>query len=153
MQTKCSKPFWQGRDRYWPGVLPHLLAIIACLPLLMSEPAAAEVAASQAIAPSLPDVDIQSGYTVQLASYLSEGRAMRGWTELRNTAPELLETIAPVVHRAELGQDAGTVYRLRTAPTSKGEAEALCTELKSRDIDCLVIKEAPAKVDAETQAG
>ncbi len=118
-----------------------------------SEPAAAEVAASQAIAPSLPDADIESSYAVQLASYLSEGRAMRGWTELRNTAPELLETIVPVVHRAELGQDVGTFYRLRTAPTSKGEAEALCTELKSRDIDCLVIKEAPAKIDAETQAG
>lgn len=118
-----------------------------------SEPAAAEVAASQAIAPSLPDADIESSYAVQLASYLSEGRAMRGWTELRNSAPELLETIVPVVHRAELGQDVGTFYRLRTAPTSKGEAEALCTELKSRDIDCLVIKEAPAKVDTETQAG
>ncbi len=118
-----------------------------------SEPAAAEVAASQAIAPSLPDADIESSYAVQLASYLSEGRAMRGWTELRNAAPELLETIVPVVHRAELGQDVGTFYRLRTAPTSRGEAEALCTELMSRDIDCLVIKEAPAKVDAETQAG
>lgn len=118
-----------------------------------SEPAAAVVAASQAIAPSLPSADIESSYAVQLASYLSEGRAMRGWTELRNTAPELLETIVPVVHRAELGQDVGTFYRLRTAPTSKGEAEALCTELKSRDIDCLVIKEAPAKIDAETQAG
>ena len=118
-----------------------------------SEPAAAEVAALQAIAPSLPDADIESSYAVQLASYLSEGRAMRGWTELRNAAPELLETIVPVVHRAELGQDVGTFYRLRTAPTSRGEAEALCTELKSRDIDCLVIKEAPAKVDAETQAG
>lgn len=118
-----------------------------------SEPAAAEVAASQAIAPSPPDADIESSYAVQLASYLSEGRAMRGWTELRNSAPELLETIVPVVHRAELGQDVGTFYRLRTAPTSKGEAEALCTELKSRDIDCLVIKEAPAKVDTETQAG
>ena len=118
-----------------------------------SEPAAAEVAASQAIAPSPPDADIESSYAVQLASYLSEGRAMRGWAELRNSAPELLETIVPVVHRAELGQDVGTFYRLRTAPTSKGEAEALCTELKSRDIDCLVIKEAPAKVDTETQAG
>ena len=124
-------------------------------PAVPSEPAAPapEVATMQPIAPPMPDANIEPSYTVQLASYLSEGRAMRGWAELRNAAPELLETIVPVVHRAELGQDVGTFYRLRTAPASKGEAEALCTELKARGIDCLVIKEAPAKVDAETQAG
>jgi Flp pilus assembly protein TadD len=124
-------------------------------PAEASEPAApaAEVAALQAIAPSLPDVDIRAGYAVQLASYRSEGRAMRGWTELRSAAPELLETIEPVIRRADLGQDVGTYYRLRTAPVTKGEAETLCTELKSRGIDCLVIKEAPANSDAETRAG
>ena len=41
MQTKHSKLI-RPSDRDWAGVLPCLRAIIACLPLLMSGPAAAE---------------------------------------------------------------------------------------------------------------
>ncbi len=92
-------------------------------------------------------------YMVQLASYLSEGRAMRGWTELLGAAPDLLDSLEPVVQRADLGEDRGTVYRLRTAPTTKGDANTLCTELQTRGIDCLVIKEAPAATDGGFQTG
>ena len=92
-------------------------------------------------------------YTVQLASYLSEGRAMRGWTELLAAAPDLLDSLEPVVRRADLGEAKGTFYQLRTAPTTKGDANALCTELQTRGIDCLVIKEAPAATDGGSQTG
>ena len=47
-----------------------------------------------------------------------------------------------MVRRADLGEERGTVYRLRTAPTAKTNAAALCAELKARGIDCLVVKEA-----------
>ena len=78
---------------------------------------------------------------------------MRGWTELLAAASDLLDSFEPVVHRADLGEDGGTFYRLRTAPTTKGDANTLCTELQTRGIDCLVIEEAPAATDDGSQTG
>ena len=91
-------------------------------------------------------------YVVQLASYRSEARAMLGWSELRGAAPDLLDPISPVVQRADLGEAIGTVYRLRTASTAKDDAAALCGELKSRGIDCLVIKQAPSQTETGSRA-
>ncbi len=92
-------------------------------------------------------------YAVQLASYLSEARAMLGWSELRGNAPDLLDPVSPVVRRADLGGERGIVYRLRTAPTAKTDATMLCSELKSRGIDCLVIKEAPSVAQSGSYTG
>ena len=107
------------------------------------------VAALQPTAPALSGGD----YAVQLASYLSEARAMLGWSELRGNAPDLLDPVSPVVQSAELGEDRGTVYRLRTAPTAKTDAAALCTELKARGMDCLVVKVAPSGTQSGPRAG
>ena len=107
----------------------------------------------QPIAAARTEIDTARRYAVQLASYLSEGRAMRGWTELLASAPDLLDSLEPVVRRADLGEDMGTFYRLRTAPTTKSDADALCMELQTRGIDCLVIKEAPAASDGGSQTG
>jgi hypothetical protein len=108
-----------------------------------------QVAALQSMAPAMST----GNYAVQLASYRSEARAMLGWSELRGNAPDLLDPISPVVQRAELGADIGTVYRLRTTPTAKSDAATLCSELKARGIDCLVIKEAPSGSNAGSIAG
>jgi len=113
-----------------------------------AEPAA-QVAALQPMAPATST----GAYAVQLASYRSEARAMLGWSELRGNAPDLLDPISPVVQRAELGEDVGTVYRLRTAPAAKSDAATLCSELKARGIDCLVIKEAPSGSNTGSIAG
>lgn len=109
-----------------------------------------EVAALQPMTSSTATPARSGNYTVQLASYRSEGRAMRGWTELRDSAPDLLEALTPMVRRADLGGEIGTVYRLRTATTAKDEATALCDSLKARGIDCLVIKEAPSMSEAQS---
>ena len=77
---------------------------------------------------------------------------MLGWSELRGAAPDLLDPISPVVQRADLGEAIGTVYRLRTASTAKDDAAALCGELKSRGIDCLVIKQAPSQTATGSRA-
>ncbi len=108
-----------------------------------------QLAALQPMAPAMSGGD----YAVHLASYRSEARAMLGWSELRGNAPDLLDPVSPVVRRAELGGDLGTVYRLRTAPTAKTDAAALCSELKARGIDCLVVKEAPSGTQSGSRAG
>jgi hypothetical protein len=109
----------------------------------------AQTAAVQPMAPATTS----GGYAVQLASYLSAARAMLGWSELRGNAPDLLDPISPVVQRADLGEDIGTVYRLRTASTAKDDATALCGELKSRGIGCLVVKDAPGETESGPRAG
>jgi hypothetical protein len=115
-----------------------------------SEP---QVAALQPMAPATSGAASSGNYTVQLASYRSEARAMLGWSELRGNAPDLLDPISPVVRRADLGEERGIVYRLRTAPTAKTNATALCSELKARGIDCLVIKEASSAIQSGSRAG
>lgn len=78
---------------------------------------------------------------------------MLGWSELRGNAPDLLDPISPVVQRADLGEERGIVYRLRTPPTVKDDATTLCTELKARGIDCLVVKEVPSGAQSGSRAG
>ena len=106
-----------------------------------------------ALRPTAPTAISGGNYAVQLASYLSEARAMLGWSELRGNAPDLLDPISPVVQRADLGEDRGTVYRLRTAPTAKTDAATLCGELKARGMDCLVIKIAPSGSQSGSRTG
>ena len=115
--------------------------------------ALAPKASETQVAALQPMVRSGGDYAVQLASYRSEARAMLGWSELRGNAPDLLDPISPVVRRADLGGDLGTVYRLRTAPTAKTDATALCTELKARGMDCLVVKVAPSGTQGGSHAG
>jgi hypothetical protein len=105
-----------------------------------------------AVKPMTP-ATTSGSYSVQLASYLSEARAMLGWSELRGNAPDLLDPISPVVQRADLGEDIGTVYRLRTTFTAKEDATALCGELTSRGINCLVVKDVPVETESGPRAG
>ena len=86
-------------------------------------------------------------YAVQFASYTSEQRAWKGWDSLRGEAAGLLNVIKPNVLRADLGEAIGVVYRLRTVSTPKAIAERLCEALRSRGVDCLVVKSDPAVAD------
>lgn len=81
-----------------------------------------------------------AGYAVQFASYTSEERAWRGWDTLQVEATDLLSDVTPSVQRADLGGASGIVYRLRTVPTERAQAETLCGALKARGVDCLVVK-------------
>jgi Flp pilus assembly protein TadD len=90
-------------------------------------------------------------YTVQFASYTSEERAGRGWSELQARAEDLIGNLDPVVRSADLG-DKGTFYRLRTKTTGKDAAYALCDAMKTRGFDCLVVKDAEQAADERTAA-
>ncbi len=111
-----------------------------------------EVAARQPDAPTTAAPGGQD-YSVQLASYRSEARAERGWAELVASAPDLLESLEPVIRRADLGEGRGTFYRLRTAPTTRDDADALCTALQSRGLECLIIKQLSPHGDGGARRG
>ena len=96
---------------------------------------------------------VRDSYTVQFASYTSEARAWRGWDSIRGTANGLLNDIKPDVGRADLGGDMGTVYRLGTRPATKQNAKTLCSALKAKGVDCLVIKFGPEIADSSAGTG
>ena len=112
-----------------------------------------EFAAVQPNAPTPAETVTAGSYMVQLASYRSEARAMKGWTELRAAASDLLDGVEPVVRRVDLGGDKGTFYQLRAGPATKDDAQALCTELRARDVDCLVTKEPRAGAGSGSISG
>jgi Tfp pilus assembly protein PilF len=105
--------------------------------------------------PSAPSTAKPAGdaYTVQFASYTSEERAWRGWDALRGAANGLLNDIEPDVRRADLGGGMGTVYRLRTQPAPRLNAKTLCSALKAKGVDCLVMKSEPEIADSSTGSG
>jgi Flp pilus assembly protein TadD, contains TPR repeats len=77
-------------------------------------------------------------WLVQLASYLNEKQARKGWTELSATAPDLLSAKEPIVQEARLGNDS-VVWRLRMGPyTVYSQAAGMCEQLKAHGVDCYV---------------
>jgi hypothetical protein len=122
------------------------------LPAVSTQPSTASASAKpeqQAVLPapavteSGNDSDTESAvradaWLVQLASYLNEARARKGWTELSATAPDLLSAKEPIVEEARLSNDS-VVWRLRMGPyTAYSQAAGMCAQLKAHGVDCYV---------------
>lgn len=77
-------------------------------------------------------------YMVQLSSQRSEAEARSAYHSMQTRFPNQLRGRTPVVRRAELGAK-GTYYRAMVGPfASSGEAERLCSSLKSAGGTCIV---------------
>ncbi len=84
-------------------------------------------------------------YTVQIAAYRSEQEASAGWETLTTEQGDLLAKLPHAVAKADLGADKGIFYRLQAGSFSdRKDAKALCSDLKDRSIDCMVVEAAPA---------
>ncbi len=81
-------------------------------------------------------------YRVQIAAYRNKATAERGRAMFRQKAPKLLSALQTMVKSVHT---AGRIdYRLRTAPSrSHLAAEALCSQLQTKGIQCLVIRHKP----------
>lgn len=85
-------------------------------------------------------------YTVQIASYRSESEAATGWNNLTADQKDLLAGLPHSVAKADLGANKGVFYRLQAgAFGDKKDAKALCSGLKSRSIDCMVVEATAAE--------
>ena len=90
-------------------------------------------------------------YTVQIASYRSEQEASVGWQALTAEQADLLAKLPHAVAKADLGADKGIYYRLQAGSFSdRKDAKALCSNLKERSVDCMVVEAAPASTPAAT---
>lgn len=88
-------------------------------------------------------------YTVQLASYRSEAEATVGWRTLTTEQSDLLAKLPHSVAKADLGADKGIYYRLHAGVfADRQDAKALCSDLQTRSIDCMVVEAAPTASEA-----
>ncbi len=76
---------------------------------------------------------------VQLAAYRSHQRAERGWAQISGMHPDLLSTLEHRIAWVDLGPPKNVFYRLLTGPfDDRSGADALCRQLQSRRLDCIV---------------
>ncbi len=76
------------------------------------------------------------GVVIHLASYRTPEAAASGWQRLRKAYADLLGRLDHSIVAVELGAE-GKFYRLQAGPLkNRDEAEALCAQLKRRDLYC-----------------
>ncbi|HKP26177.1 MAG TPA: SPOR domain-containing protein [Dongiaceae bacterium] len=100
------------------------------------QPAAQEAPQQQAaVTPTAP-----AGNTrVQLAAGKSEASVQKEWAALRKAHPDLLGSLSLNIERVDKGAS-GIFYRLQAGPLAdKTAAKQLCTSLKQKGQDCLVV--------------
>jgi len=116
-------------------------ASAAAAPVMASLPPATSSAASIAssAAPALASPAGTASYRVQLASLRTQEMAEEKWSEL-HAADEALRNRPYQIKRADLGER-GIYYRLQVNGfESFADAKALCADLSSRNVDCLVVR-------------
>ena len=98
--------------------------------------AAARAATTVAPSPTPPAALETGDIVVHLASYLSRQAAADGWSKLSTVHADLLGVLGHDITVVTLG-DQGTFYRLRAGPVENvNTAQALCSQLKDRNVFC-----------------
>ncbi len=118
------------------------------------EPAAGEPAADMPVAEPEPAPVVEAppepvvvastptgDYVVQVGSFREESVARSEGERLKLLHSEVAGGLVISVQRADLGAEKGVYYRARLgAFASRGAADVLCAQLKTRKQDCLVVK-------------
>lgn len=113
---------------------------------------ASDTSAASSMTVTAKSMDVATIYTVQIASYRSEQEASAGWQTLSAQEGDLLSKLPHAVAKADLGTDKGVYYRLQAGSFSdRKDAKALCSNLKDRSIDCMVVEATPTAAPASTQ--
>ncbi|HEY0526654.1 MAG TPA: SPOR domain-containing protein [Stellaceae bacterium] len=80
------------------------------------------------------------GYRIQLGALHTDEAARHEWERLKHVHADLLGKLSAVNSRIDLA-DRGTYYRIQAGPiVEAGAAERLCTELKRRNVGCILIR-------------
>jgi hypothetical protein len=82
------------------------------------------------------------GWRIQLASAKSEDVAKSTWAKLQAAHGDVLASLKMQPTKVDLG-DKGVWYRVQAGPLDEKQAAGVCSTLKGRKADCVVV--APAK--------
>ena len=81
-----------------------------------------------------------NAYALQLASYKQQNRLQRGWQELQQRFPSILQGKTVRTTSVNLGER-GTYYRLKAGPISdQRTAQQLCQQLIANQANCVVTR-------------
>ena len=101
----------------------------------LSDKPPAAPAAKSAVAPEAPAN--AHGTRLQLGSVRSEEAARREWERIKRTNADLLASVSATPTRADLGEK-GVFYRIQTGPLA--DADRICSELKRRNVGCIIAR-------------
>jgi tetratricopeptide (TPR) repeat protein len=87
--------------------------------------------------PAIAEGASLTGPMVQLGAWRSEAEARTGWAAARAGADGLLDSLTPVIVRADLPLR-GTYYRLRVP--ARGTPGAFCSSLEGKGLKCLPVQ-------------
>jgi hypothetical protein len=76
--------------------------------------------------------------TIQLGAEHSEAEAAAKWVDILHRNEDLLTNVRPSIAPVRVPHK-GTLYRLRAGPFDSAGASAVCTELKARQVACIVV--------------
>ncbi len=86
------------------------------------------------------DLAQKPGFAVQIGSFVSAERAQSHLDRLHGKYPEIITTQSASIARKELA-DGRVFYRLNAqTDAQKSEAQTFCATLKTKSVDCLVVK-------------
>ena len=78
-------------------------------------------------------------YRVQLAALRSQDAADNEWKKLQKAHPDLLSNLSVTVVKVDL-TGKGTYFRVQAGALSEAAAKQLCSQLKQRKAECIVVK-------------
>ncbi len=78
------------------------------------------------------------GWRVQIASVKTEDIAKSTWAKLQNAHGDKLANLRMQPVRVDLG-DRGVWYRVQAGPLDEKQAQSVCSALKTRKTDCVVV--------------
>ncbi|MGH6854282.1 MAG: SPOR domain-containing protein [Aestuariivirga sp.] len=121
------------------AVAPQEEKIVAIEPVA-DEPASEETtSAEETVEAEVQAAPQLTGWSVQVASAVSEGAAWSTWKKMQ-AKHGVLDGKTPIVVRADLGAK-GTFYRVRlTGYDNQGDAKSACSQLKSKGVSCFISK-------------
>ncbi|HCC25493.1 MAG TPA: hypothetical protein DEP85_08325, partial [Holosporales bacterium] len=89
--------------------------------------------------PAPPSRSKQQNILIQLGSLKSHDLAQEEWKRLSHKNKDLLGELEPTIQKVDLGAEKGIFYRLRTGVEDQKQAKQICSTLKERKVDCLVV--------------
>ncbi len=100
----------------------------------------ARVAAAPATPQPAAPASIESSFRIQIAAARTAEAAEQEWARLSRQHKDLLGDLDHWIIATDLG-DKGVFHRLRAGPVKdRGAADALCGQLKQRNVGCLIVR-------------
>ena len=122
-----------------PAAPPASTPATGTTPAVAEKPAASDSAAGPSIASLIDNMSGPTGgWRIQIASVKSEDVAKPTWARLQAAHGDVLANLRMQPARVDLG-DKGVWYRVQAGPLDEKQAHSVCSTLKSRKADCVIV--------------